>query len=410
MSLITFHEARKILAETAKPLSPIGLKYSDALGLRLAEDIKADIETPFNDVSAMDGYAVRADDIQSGRPLKVAFETSAGDSPGILPLGQTSRIFTGAAIPSGADSVVMQEYSVPQEDGTVILDPVKHGANLRQRGEIIQKGQVLAKAGDIVTPARIAAFASGGAVNVKVHPKPDITLISTGSELISANEDPKPGQVRNSNKPMLKSLAIREGLDIVSISHSSDKFDELRDVLGNAFQSAELIVTTGGVSVGDYDFIPDVLKKIGADIIFHKVLQKPGKPILAARYKSKWFIGLPGNPVSTFVGWRLYVLPLIAILSGYKDAFETDNFKVRLSSPVANKGKRSLFLPANLYLTDNKLAAEAVPWKGSHDIIASASSNALINLNIGASYSEGDMISCYPYAWQGLLDIFEHHQ
>ncbi len=402
MALITFREARRLISETVESLQPESISLSKSAGLILAENVHSDANYPVNDISAMDGYAINAGDFEKNVSFPVAFEIPAGSNPGELEDGKAARIFTGAVIPNGADTVVEQEDAEVSEDGMVTLQRVSKGLNVRHRGEVIRDGQLLAKKGEIITPALIAALATGGNTTVKVFPRPSVSILVTGSELVQVGTKPERGQTVDSNGLMLSALAEQDGLPVTSLDRAGDSLEKHKSALSIACESADLVVTSGGVSVGDYDFVARAITESGGEILFHRVLLKPGKPILAARIGDTWIIGLPGNPISALVGWRLFVSPLAEMLMGCEGVFNRDSVLAELTDTVTNKGKRPVFLQGNLFLRDNRLKVADVSWKGSHDVVASGKANTLLFLESKAEVKAGESVLCYPNKWKEL--------
>ncbi len=408
MSLIEFDDARSILAKEINPLSPTTVEYEEALGKRIAEDVHAELDIPGTDISAMDGYALKYDPTKLKDAYEIEFVSAAGDSPGVLAEGKAVRIFTGAPVPQNADTVVMQELATVHEDGTVSFESIEQGKHIRKKGEIFSKGDVLVDRGTKISPADISLIASGGKIEIDVIPRPKVAVLMTGSELVAPGEKVEPGKLRDSNGPMLAAMAREENLEVHGVFSSVDNLDLMQGKLEKLAEEVNIIVTTGGVSVGDYDFVPQAVKQLGAEILFHKVRQKPGKPILVAKLGSCWILGLPGNPVSSFVCWRLYVSPLAEALSG-NPSFEIDSFEAELEEDAVVKGKRPVFVPSVLeYVPGNTVpglpagnkSALTVKWKGSHDLVALGRSNALVLLETGKEYKKGDMIRCFPYRWK----------
>jgi molybdopterin molybdotransferase len=344
----------------------------------------------------MDGYAARHADLQLGLPLPVAFEIQAGHVSGPLPTGHAARIFTGAVLPTGADTVVPQEEAAVDDDGSVRLQPLPCGAHLRRRGEVLAAGSAVAGPGDPVTPHRIALLAAAGAHRVTVVPKPRVAVVITGSEIVPANEAPGPGQIRNSNGPMLSALARRAGLGVPTQRHAADTTVDLRRALQSAFEEADVVVTSGGVSVGDYDLVPEVARSLGGEVLFHRVAVKPGKPVLAVRTGDRWLIGLPGNPVSVLAGWRMFVRPLVRVLAGDTAAFEEPPVAAALEEPASVTGGRTELRPAVLSTGDASTRVRVLPWRGSHDLVAAAAANALARIEAHALHPAGDVVPCYP--------------
>jgi len=394
--MITIDDARRALAGAVRPLPARRVPRPDALGCRLAAAPVSDVDVPPADVSAMDGYAVRAVDLAGGGALPVAFEVAAGSVPCALPGLAAARIFTGAPLPEGADTVVEQELAEVTDDGAVRLQPLPEGSNVRRRGELFAAGRELARPGDVVTPQRLALLAAGGAGFVEVFAKPRVTVISTGSELASANTVPGPGQIRDSNGPLLDALVRAAGLAPPLIAHAADDQSTLRTRLEASCAEADLVLTTGGVSVGDYDLVPGVVEALGGRILFHRVNQKPGKPILVARLSGTWLIGLPGNPLAVLTGWRLYALPLLRALGGDDRAFDEQPIAAELTAPAINAGRRTVLRPAQLVQSPTGARVTILDWKGSHDLVAGAAADALARLEPGARLAAGETVLCYP--------------
>lgn len=393
--MMTLDSARSLLAEHARPLPAVEVALLDALGCRLAESPRADVDLPTADVSTMDGYAAHAVDLAPGAPLPVAFEAPAGDTPPSLPRGSVARIFTGAVIPDGADTVVPQEQAEIQSEGTVRLAPAEAGQFIRRKGELCTVATALAAVGDLITPQRMALLGAAGASRVRVTPRPRLALLSTGSELVPIHEHPGSGKIRDSNGTMLAALARTAGFDVWWSARVADDLGELRDAFTQAKTVADLIVTCGGVSVGDYDLVPQALHDLGGRTLFHKLPIKPGRPVLAARWGEAWVVGLPGNPLSSLVGWRLLAQPLGRTLAGEPDALAESLTPVVLTNPVRNDGNRTVFAPARLERTDSTAQATILPWKGSHDVVAMARADALVIVPVAAAYEAGDVAGCY---------------
>lgn len=394
MNLMTLDSARQLLADRVVPLDPVEMGLADARGCRLAESVRADIDMPGTDVSVMDGYAMRWDDLAAGA-LPVAFEIPAGHMPGELPHGAAARIFTGAALPKGADTVIPQEQAETQADGRVKFQPTECGSYIRRKGELCSAGAVVASPGDLLTPQFVAMLGAVGAASVRVIPRPRVAVLSTGSELVPIDQLPGPGKIRDSNGVMLAALARTAGFQVTFATHVADDRDALRQAFTQAIDSADLVVSSGGVSVGDHDLVPEILAELNAETLFHKLSIKPGKPALVARFTGAWFVGLPGNPVSALVGWRMFARAVGKTLAGDSEALREVPEKAVLADSTQNTGRRTLLTPA--LLTTSRQGAQVTPlkWKGSHDIVAAARANALAILDIGAKLEPGAVIDCF---------------
>ncbi len=273
------------------------------------------------------------------------------------------------------------------------MKKLRVGRAVRYRGEVMDAGQELPGLETSLTPQRIAVMAAGGAHRVTVYPRPRVAIVITGSELVPASVVPGPGQIRNSNGPLLDALVRSAGCEPPLELSAGDAEVELTDAIARSLEEADLVLTSGGVSVGDYDLVPDVVRALGGEIVFHKVAVKPGKPILAARAGRRWVLGLPGNPVSVLAGWRMFGLPLARTLGGDVAAFhEVPRARV-LREGVEIKGGRVELRPA---VMDAENGVRVIPWQGSHDLLAAAGADALARLQAGRVYREGDEVPCYP--------------
>lgn len=393
--MLTIDEARSLLAARVEPLDPVEVTLSAALGCRLAAPAVADLDLPFADISAMDGYAGRATDLEGGAPLPVAFEIPAGVVPRPLPPGSVARIFTGAALPAGADTIVQQELAERRADGRVRLARRPRGTHVRRRGEVFEAGSTLLPAGAEITPTTVALLAAGTAHRLRVFRLPRLAVVSTGSELAPPGQRPEDGQIRDANAPLLDALCRRLGLLSPTQRHTGDSVNAVEAALAEAIAEADVVVSTGGVSVGDHDLVPDAVTSLGGDIVFHRVAQKPGKPLLAARFPTGWFVGLPGNPLAVLVGWRLYLQPLLRALGGDTAAFEELPLAAALTSGAANHEDRAHLRPAELRSVSGGLQVTVRPWRGSHDLVAGAGANALVRLEPGAELAAGSRVACY---------------
>mgnify|MGYP006195508261 CR=1 FL=1 len=315
-TFISVEEAREAILERIAAVSSERVTLADAAGRRLREEIIAPFDAPAFDNSAMDGFALRA--AEANGPLRVVGESAAG-APyhGALASGEAVRIMTGATIPADADCVVMRENAVVDEAGLRVTEPPQVGANIRRRGAYLQAGAIALAAGSLVRPADVGLLATFGRTVVYVGRRPRVTIVTTGSELVEPDRPLRDGQIVNSNAYMLEALVRATGTNVTVAPIVPDDAAATRDALESATRSADLLLTVGGVSVGDYDFVRAVLDELSGGMQFWKVRMKPGKPLafgmLAGRVPA---IGLPGNPVSSFVGFHQFVRPALAALAG----------------------------------------------------------------------------------------------
>lgn len=376
----------EILARVRKPYVRTE-SLSAALGSVLAEDVRADADSPPFPKSLRDGYAVRAHDCaSSGAELRVTAEIAAGVVP-TKPVGpgECARIFTGAPMPDGADAVVMQEDAQQLPDGVVwITDAkVKPGQWVFARGTEMRAGDVVLPARTVLNPAALGVLASVGVARVPVFGSPRVKVAATGNELVEADETPKPGQIRNSNGPMLRAQAERAGGHVWSLGVVRDDPAATRDVIRGALD-ADVLLLAGGVSVGKYDLVPAVLEELGVAVHFRQVRMKPGKPLLFGTKGDTLVFGLPGNPVSAFVCFELFARPALKALAGHADPAPT-TVALPLADAVAEVNDRPTYRPAKLEPGELGLAVRPLPWAGAPDLRGLQPADALIVLPPGES-------------------------
>ena len=314
--MITVEEARSIIKENVNSLQPRWLPLAAAAGLVLGEDIQAITDIPNFRQSSMDGYAIR---FEAGRSVfQIAGEIAAGSAkPLEIRSGEAARIFTGAALPLGADTVVMQE-KVSLEDGQIRIED--HGIqafqHVRERGAEIKDGALAMQAGTVLSPAAIGFLAGIGIPEVQVIPSPTVSVILTGNELQAPGKTLTFGQVYEANSAMLKAALGRIGITDISVLRAEDDLKVLQNVLSQALSESDLVLLTGGVSVGNYDFVVAAAKNCGVKQAFHKIRQKPGKPLYFGSKYQKIVFGLPGNPSSVLSCFYQYVMPAIGRMMG----------------------------------------------------------------------------------------------
>jgi molybdopterin molybdotransferase len=379
---LILHEARPLPPEAA-PLGPA------ALGAVLADDVASDLDMPPYDKALMDGYAVRAADLADGRAaLTVIEEITAGRVPRhALGAGQASRIMTGAPIPAGADAVVMVERTRLLEDGRVLVEgrPPRAGDNVLPRGREMRRGEVILPAGAELRPQELGLLAAVGRTEARVVPAPHVAILSTGDEVVEAGEAPGPGQIRNSNGPMLVALAARAGARPRYLGIARDRLDGLRPPVEDGLRD-DVLVLSGGVSAGKLDLVPGVLAEAGVTARLHKVEMKPGKPAFFGTRdrggRRTLVFGLPGNPVSALVCFALFVRPALRRMAGHADP-GTDPVAATLAEDFAYRTDRPTYHPADLEVREGRHVVRAVPWFGSADLRGLAKANALLVLPAG---------------------------
>jgi molybdopterin molybdotransferase len=373
LRMLSFEDARQLVITQTKAHATarhtVTLSVSDALGYILAQEVRCDREYPPFDRSTRDGYAVRAKEALRGARLLCAGEIKAGDtvSEQLAP-GTCVQIMTGAAIPPGADAVVMIEYT-RRENETVIFDrATQPGQNFLPRGSEARSGDLALFPGLRLGFAEMAVAAQVGATTLLCHKKPRVAILSTGDEVVPITETPGPFHIRNSNTVSLSAQIRLAGGEPVPLVNALDRADDLSTKIQQGLRD-DILVLSGGVSMGKYDLVEPVLKGMGAEFYFDAVALRPGKPTVFGRCGKTWLFGLPGNPISTMVTFQLFVIPAIDILNGAA-ARPLPLLQATLSEPVQEKPGLTHFLPSRLEWQGQSPQVRALPWQGSGDIAA----------------------------------------
>lgn len=391
------HALQLVLQNIPEPAT-CQIPLSSALGHTLAQDIQADQDYPAFDRAMMDGFAARLAD--AGCETEIVGEAAAGRPCDItLQDGQCVSIMTGGLCPPGSQVVVPIENT--EQIGRKVRLPgeLKSGKHIAHRGSECAQGHTVLKQGQTIGPLAIADLATFGYQNVGVYKRPTLAILPTGTELVQPEQTPGPGQIRDSNSAMLAAAAMALGVEQPSKASAPDSPDKLSDAISQQLQNADMLLLTGGVSAGKYDLVPDVLKSLGARIIFHKVKQKPGKPILFARIENKLIFALPGNPLSAMIGFARYVSVAIRKWSGQPD-IPTGGHGT-LTEPVDNKGQRTRFIFSRA-ATDpdypDRWQIQPLVGQGSADIYATAPANCTISLDPESDYAAG---TTFNFEWIG---------
>ncbi|MCS7047528.1 MAG: molybdopterin molybdotransferase MoeA [Gemmataceae bacterium] len=388
-AMLSVSEAQSLILAATSPLPPCAIPLREAVGLVLAEDAVSDLDAPPFDKAMMDGYAVRASDAaESGAELTVIEEVTAGRTP-TLPLGpgQATRIMTGAPLPAGADAVVMIERTRLLGPGRVRLDTVvKPEQNVLRRATEMRRGEVVLAAGTQLRPQEIGVLALVGRATPLCHPRPRVAIVPTGDEIVEPHEQPGPGQIRNSNGPMLLAQVQRAGAFGRLLATARDTEASLREQVSLGLQD-DVLILSGGVSAGKLDLVPEVLARSGVRIEFHKVEMKPGKPMLFGVKERgnasppTLVFGLPGNPVSGYVCFELFVRPALRRLRNVPPGPSLVQATLTVDHP--HRTDRPTYHPARLTVGDRGWEAQATPWFGSADLRGLTAANALLVLPPG---------------------------
>ncbi len=392
--MLEFEEAlARVLAAVPAPASE-NVPLNDAAGRVLAQPIRSPIDLPVFDNSSMDGYALRAPDVASAKPaspvrLRLAGKVAAGQVfPGEVTPGTCVRLFTGSPLPPGANAVVMQEdtrvdANAPGE--VLILTPVQPGENVRARGEDVKHGALLAEAGEVLSVGRISLLAAAGVARVQVGLRPVVGLLATGSELTEPGQPLGPGRIYESIRPALAALIERAGGVPKAFPLVADALAGTRLALADAFNQCDAVVTSGGVSVGEMDFLKRAFEEIGGQLEFWKVAINPGRPFVLGRLRAKLLFGLPGNPVSALVTFLLLVRPALLRWQGATDVSLPAHPGV-LAEPLANPGERRHFMRVKVDPAGKVCSAGL---QASHVLSSLAAANGLLDVPAATTLAAG---------------------
>ena len=383
-SILTVKNALQLVLEHCKQLNNKELSSEviplrEAHGRILAESVYLDSDQPPFDRSMRDGYAVLAEDVQElPARLKCLGEVKAGEVSNLcLRKGEALQIMTGAPVPLGADAVVMVEYTKRSNSDEIII--LKSGAsksNIALKGSERKVGDLLVSKGARVGAVELGGLASVGKSQICVFKRPTVGILATGDELVEVDQTPGPGQIRNSNAYLLYAQVLKMGGIPKILSTATDEVEDLRNQIIEGLINDVLLIS-GGVSMGKYDLVEPVMSKLGIQIYFESVSMRPGKPTVFARKGRQFVFGLPGNPVSTFVAFELFVNPVLKTLQGLGPRPHSI-IRGRLKSEIIEKSGRTTFLPATVSDQGDGIKVEPVSWKGSADIFSVIGANGLI--------------------------------
>jgi molybdopterin molybdotransferase len=379
-ALLTLEEAQERVLRRARPLPPEPVPIVEAAGRVTAEDVRARVDLPSFASSAMDGFAVRAADLPAA--LRIAGESAAGRPyEGRLETGCAVAISTGAVVPEGADAVVPIEQVVYRDNEVEITRGTEPGASVRPRGGDLAAGNVAVPTGSRLTPARLAAAAASGIAELSCRRRPRVAVLATGSELVPPGTALRPGQIYEANTLMLRSALAVTGAEVVFEPPVADDQAALRDALERGL-AADVLVTSGGVSVGEHDLVRAVERELGVEEIFWRVSIKPGKPVSFGVRGESLVFGLPGNPVSALVGAELFVKPALRALQGLAEPLPRYEAG-RLASALRQNDERDEFVRARSRVDGGVVSLDPVDGQESHMIVRSAAADALVHVPRG---------------------------
>ncbi|MFQ6082700.1 MAG: gephyrin-like molybdotransferase Glp [Candidatus Aminicenantia bacterium] len=385
--MITFDQAVEMILKNVAPLSYQEIPLSQASSEILFEDIYAEDDLPHFSSSAMDGYALIAEETGSAPvTLKIIGVVKAGDKPNIkIEKGQAVKIMTGAPLPKGTDAIVMVEKTEEKNGQVIIKEEVKQGENVRLKGEEIKKGQLALPKGSRLNPSSISFLATLGKTKVKVYRKPKVAVLITGNEVVPPEKKVKLGEVRDANSYGLAAALKEINIVPLMLGIARDNPEELRRMIDKGLREVDVFLITGGVSVGEYDLVKNILSEMKVEQIFWKVAIKPGKPIFFGRKNKKLIFGLPGNPVSVLISFLEFVRPALFKMMGYHNLFLEEKEAV-LIDELKKKPGRVNFLRGIIQEKDSSLYVKSSGLQYSHTLSSFAVADCIIILAADSVY------------------------
>lgn len=386
---ISLEEAEQLLLDHCKVYNTESVLLSDALGRVLAEDVVAGENIPPFDRTPLDGYAMAAKDTEGASvehpiSLRVIEEVPAGytATQGIT-TGTTIKVMTGAPIPEGADAIIKFEAVERQGDKISLQRGLHSGENIIWGGEDVRIGQIVAQRGMIITPPIMGLCAALGISKLTVYEQPQIALVSTGDELVDVTEPLQPGQIRNSNSYSLQGYCTQEGAIPVVIGTVKDEVDAIVAMIERGLEQANMVITTGGASVGDYDVIADALQALGAEMIFRRINVKPGMPTMAAVKDGKVILGLSGNPAASLIVYQLLGIPFIRKLAGRKE-YQLPKLEAIVRDQFRKASPQRRFLRGKLILEHGQIAVDLTGSQGNGILSSMVGCNVLVEVPAGS--------------------------
>jgi len=386
--MISIEEAQRIILQNTSPLPVEDVPLLQSLGRVIAEDVSAPWDIPPTDNSAMDGYAFSSSLPEKDHWVVTDFIPAGSAKMSPVAPGEAVKIMTGAPIPPGCDTVVPIEDIDVTDQGIRPLKPIKKGANIRLRGEDISTGDLVITAGSVIRPQEIGMQVSLGRIAAKVFRKVRVAILATGDELLEAGSVPTDGKIINSNSYSLAAQVLEAGGEPIVLGIARDTEQATRDKIREGLQTADLLITTGGVSVGDRDYVKETLQALGGELLFWKVNMKPGKPVAYAILDHKPVFALPGNPVATMVGFELFVRPAMLRMMGYSNLFRP-MVKATLTDPARNKGDRPHLIRVRVKLEQGGYAAAVYSNQSSANLASLTQGNGLLRMEPGTSIAAG---------------------
>ncbi len=397
--MLDFDLAQSRLANAGTPPAITELcPLEQASGRVLAQTLFATLDLPPADNSAMDGYAIRYADYDGQTPLPIQQRCYAGDAPQPLQPGQAIRLFTGSLMPDGADTVVMQEDGEETDQGFVIHRAPSLGAHVRKQAEDVRQGNQLLAKGTMLRAAELALLASQGYAELPVYTRLKIGILTTGDELVAPGQLRGETQIYNSNAAMLASLAGGLGVSVAHILHAADTMDGLQAAFDTLLEDCDLILTVGGVSVGEKDLVKPAIESAGGTLDLWRVCMKPGKPVALAHARSKPIVCLPGNPVSAYAVFTLLVSPLIRTMQGRADILPAVQFGMLTTETKFHETREEFLRVRSEYSADGKTLLRPYELQGSNIISSLGWASGLARIKANTVVQNGDVVPYYDLA------------
>jgi molybdopterin molybdotransferase len=396
--VLTVPEAKDIILAAAHPLPDAVVPLGDALDCVLARDIASPVNLPMWDNSSVDGYAVRAADVSDATEnspihLHVVTQVPAGGTAKATIEPRTcARIFTGAPIPEGADAVVMQEETRPHHEGYIaVTESVEPGENIRRTGDDVKKDEVVLRAGALLGPPQLGLAAALGMAQLVVHRRPRVGVLVTGAEIVELGRPLRDGQIYDANSSALSAFVKQAGCEPVELGIADDTREDLHEKIDYGLSECDVVITVGGVSVGEYDLVKDVLTELGCEQKFWKVAMRPGKPFVFAKRDAKLVFGLPGNPVSAAVTFLMLVRPALQKMRGLAE-IDLPTVTAEAAEDFVNSGDRFHYMRASLQRHGEKWLAKPMPNQGSHAIASFAKASCLVEVPEATTIPSGHSV------------------
>ncbi|MGD1019237.1 MAG: gephyrin-like molybdotransferase Glp [Verrucomicrobiia bacterium] len=396
--MLTVSEAKDIILAAVRPLPEAIVPLAETLDCVLAHDVASPVNLPMWDNSSVDGYAVRASDVSDANDnnpihLRVVTEVPAGTTATAAIEPQTcGRIFTGAPIPEGADAVVMQEDTHPHHEGYIaVTESVEPGENIRRAGDDVTKDEVVLRAGTRLGPPQVGLAAALGMTQLVVRPRPRVGVLVTGGEIVEPGRALRDGQIYDTNSYAVCAFVKQAGGEPVELGIADDTREDLHEKIDYGLSECDAVITVGGVSVGAYDLVKDVLAELGCEQKFWKIAMRPGKPFVFGTRESKLVFGLPGNPVSAAVTFLMLVRPALQKMRGLAE-IDLPTVAAEAAADFVNDGDRLHYMRASLRRDGEKWLAKPMPNQGSHAISSFANADGLVEVPEATTISVGHIV------------------